>query len=106
MTITEMLDYIADCDINGYRLTEAGRQAAILILTRRSDWTEAHKFMLSRLENGVEVLPHKLWKLCGKTRLGDALELARKLTRKTRKNQKARARAKVRKARAAATAAA
>jgi hypothetical protein len=105
MTIAEMQDYIADYTIEGITLTEAGRNAAITILERRKDWTDAHNLMLWRLQTGVQPLPFKLGRLVNRTRLGDALELARDLTRKTRRNQKCKARRKAARARRGALAA-
>ena len=96
MTETEMRDYIAAVDLEGITLTHSGRVAARIILERRKEWTASHELMLSRILNGVEKLPHKLGRLVGKTRLGAAIELARKLTRGTRRNQKRRERAKAR----------
>ena len=106
MTIAEMQDYIADYTIDGITLTESGRNAAITILEGRKTWTDSNNLMLWRLQNGVQPLPFKLGRLVNRTRLGDALELARDLTRKTRKNQKCKARRKAAKARRAAMAAA
>lgn len=102
MTIAEMQDYIADYTIDGITLTESGRNAAITILEGRKTWTDSHNLMLWRLQNGVQPLPFKLGRLVNSTRLGGALELARDLTRKTRKNQKCKARRKAAKARRAA----
>ena len=48
------------------------------------------------------VFPHNFRRLVAKTRLGEALELARKITRETRRNQKCKARRKAAKARRAA----
>lgn len=79
ITEVEMLDYVKAVDAAGITLTESGRNAARAILERRADWTDSHKFMLFRIDNGDAVLPHKLRKLVNRTRLGDALELARKL---------------------------
>ena len=106
MTVTEMLDYVSDYTNEGITLTESGRNAAAIILERRSDWTESHRLMLDRITAGVSPLPLKLGRLVNRTRLGDALELARKVTRKSRKNQKCKARRKAAKARRAARAAA
>ena len=102
MTIAEMQDYIADYTIDGITLTEAGRNAAITILENRKTWTASHNLMLWRLQKGISPLPFKLGRLVNRTQLGDALELARDLTRKTRKNQKCKARRKAAKARRAA----
>lgn len=102
ITANEMLDYVSNVDAAGITLTENGRNAARAILAIRADWTDSHKFMLSRIDNGDAVLPHKLRKLVSRTRLGDALELARKLARPHIRNQKARARRKAARARAAA----
>ena len=105
MTVTEMQDYIADYTIDGITLTESGRNAAITILEGRKTWTDSHNLMLWRLQNGVQPLPFKLGRLVNRTRLGDALEFARDLTRKTRRNQKCKARRKAARARRAAMAA-
>lgn len=102
MTIAEMQDYIADYTIDGITLTESGRNAALTILEGRKTWTDSHELMLWRLQNGVQPLPFKLGRLVNRTRLGDALELARKVTRQSRKNQKCKARRKAAKARRAA----
>lgn len=104
MTVKEMLDYVADCRINGYRLTPSGVAAAEIILTRRADWTDAHRKMLEavRTAPATAVFPHNLRRLVAKTRLGDAIELARKITRETRRNQKCKDRRKAAKARRAA----
>ena len=102
ISVKEMLDYVQTVDAAGITLTECGRNAARAILERRADWTDSHKFMLGRIANGDVVLPHKLRKLVSRTRLGDALELARKLARPHIRNQKAKARRKAARARAAA----
>lgn len=102
MTIKEMLDYVAAVDAAGITLTPSGRGAACLILEKREGWTLAHKMMLDRIHGGEEVLPHKLRKLVARTRLGDALELARKLARGHIRNQKAKARRRAARARRAA----
>ena len=102
ITIEEMRDYVQSVDAVGITLTEVGRNAARAILERRADWTDAHKAMLGRIDNGDAVLPHKLRKLVSRTRLGDVLELARKFARPHIRNQKAKARRKAARARAAA----
>ena len=106
MTIAEAVDYIEVYDINGIVLTEVGRNAAIAILERRKDWTDKHTAHLYMLRNGINPMPLNLRRTVNKTRLGDAIELARKLTRKLRKNQKSRARRKAARARKAAEVAA
>lgn len=104
MTVVEMMDYVKSVDAAGITLTECGRNAARIILAQRADWTDSHRFMLDRIENGEEVLPHKLRRLVNRTRLGDALEMARKFARPHIRNQKARARRKAARARAKAAA--
>ena len=99
MTVTEMQDYIADYTIDGITLTESGRNAAITILEGRKTWTDSHNLMLWRLQNGVQPLPFKLGRLVNRTRLGDAIELARNLTREDRRKQKSKLRRKAAKAR-------
>lgn len=106
VTVTEAMDYIDRYDINGISLTGVGRNAAIAILEKRADWTDAHRYMLKRLQDGVNPLPFRLRKLVVRTRLGDALELARDVCRSLIRNQKARARRKAAKARKAAAMAA
>lgn len=102
MTVIEAMDYIKVYDINGIVLTEAGRNAAITILEKREGWTNKHSAHLYMLRNGINPMPLNLERTVNKTRLGDAIALARELTRKLRKNQKMRARRKVAKARKAA----
>ena len=102
MTIKEVLDYVKSVNSDGITLTECGRNAARTILEIRADWTDSHRMMLFRIADGDAVLPHKLRKLVSRTRLGDALEIARKLARPHIRNQKARARRRAAKARAAA----
>lgn len=102
MNIAEMQNFVADYTIDGISLTERGRHEAIAILEDRKDWTDSHKLMLWKLMNGVNPLPFKLGRFVNRTQLGDALELARSVTRKTRKNQKCKARRKAAKARRAA----
>ena len=102
MNIAEMQNLVADYTIDGISLTERGRNEAIAILENRKDWTASHNLMLWRLQKGISPLPFKLGRLVNRTQLGDALELARDLTRKTRKNQKCKARRKAAKARRAA----
>lgn len=106
MTIKEAMDYILEYDINGIVLTDAGRNAAIIILERREGWTNKHSAHLAMLRNGVSPMPQNLRRTVSRTRLGDAIELVRKLTRKLRKNQKSKARRKAAKARRAAAIAA
>ena len=100
ISVKEMLDYVQTVDAAGITLTECGRNAARTILENRKGWTDSHKFMLGRIANGDVVFPHKLRKLVSRTRLSDALELARKLARPHIRNQKAKARRKAAKARA------
>ena len=102
ITFYEAMDYVQSVDLGGITLTEAGRNAARAILEQRRDWTDAHALMLGRLKRGEVILPHELTRLVNRTRLGDALEFARKFNRKHIKNQKAKARRKAAKARAAA----
>ena len=102
MTIVEMCDYVKFVDADGITLTESGRNAAHMILTMRKEWSDSHRIMLNRIESGEVVLPHKLRRLVIRTRLGDALDLARNLARKHIKNQRARARRKAARARRAA----
>ena len=99
MTIIEAMDYVKAYEVDGITLTENGRNAAAIILERRAEWTDSHALMLIRINNGVEKLPHKLVKLVKRTRLGDALELARKLTRVDRRKEKGKLRRKAAKAR-------
>ena len=106
MTIAEAVDYIEVYDINGIVLTEVGRNAAIAILEKREGWTNKHAAHLYMLRNGINPMPLNLGRTVNKTRLGDAIELARKLIRKLRKNQKSRARRKAARARKAAAVAA
>lgn len=101
ITVVEMLDYVEAIDMAGITLTENGRNAARIIMEKRA-FDASHKLMLARIDEGQKVLPHKLRKLVWGTRLGDALELARKLARPHIRNQKARARRKAARARAAA----
>ena len=102
MKVVEMLDYVAGYDVDGITLTEVGRNAAANILERRADWTDAHAQMLGRIRNGVEKLPMRLRKLTARTRLGDAIELARTLSRDHVRAQKRKARRNAAKARNAA----
>lgn len=101
ISVVEMLDYVKSVDLEGITLTENGRGAARIILEKRA-FDAAHQLMLSRIEEGQQVLPHKLRRLVWGTRLGDALELARKIARPHIRNQKAKARRKAARARAAA----
>lgn len=102
MTVVEMMDYVDAYDMDGITLTDAGCGAARIILERRADWTDAHARMLQRICNGEHKVPLKLRKLVEHTRLGDAVLLARKLSRSHVRNQKQRARRAARKERAAA----
>ena len=104
ITIAEMIDYVKDCRMDGYRLTHAGLAAAEMILARRADWTSDHRKMLAAVRTAPAdaTFPHNLARLVARTRLGDALELAWKITRETRRNQKCKARRKAAKARRAA----
>lgn len=104
MTIIEAMDYVKAYEVDGITLTESGMGAARIILEHRAEWTDSHALMLSRIHNGVEKLPHKLVKLVKRTRLGDALELVRKLTRVDRRKEKCKLRRKAAKARRAAMA--
>ena len=99
MTIIEAMDYIKDYDIDGITLTESGRGAAEIILAKRADWTPTHALMLARLRNGVEKLPLKLARTVSRTRLGDALDLVRDITKEDRRKQKCKLRRKAAKAR-------
>ena len=99
MTITEAMDYIKAYEIDGITLTDSGRAAAMTILERRKTWSPTHELMLIRLQNGVEKLPFKLGRTVNRTRLGDALELVRDLTRNDRRKQKCKLRRKAAKAR-------
>ena len=99
MTIIEAMDYIKDYDIDGITLTESGRGAAEIILAKRAGWTPTHALMLERVRNGVEKLPFKLAKTVSRTRLGDALDLARDITKVDRRKQKCKLRRKAAKAR-------
>lgn len=104
ITIAEMMDYVADCRLDGYRLSPAGLGAAEMILARRADWTADHRKMLDAVRTAPAdaAFPHKLARLVSRTRLGDALELAWKITRETRRNRKGKLRRKAAKARRAA----
>ena len=106
MTVTEAMDYIEKYDINGIVLTEVGRNAAIAILEKREGWTNKHAAHLYMLRNGINPMPQNLRRTVNKTRLGEAIELARDLTRSLRRNQKERARRKAARARKAAAMAA
>lgn len=99
MTIIEAMDYIKDYDIDGITLTESGRGAAEIILAKRADWTPTHALMLERIRNGVEKLPLKLARTVSRTRLGDALDLVRDITKEDRRKQKCKLRRKAAKAR-------
>ena len=99
MTIIEAMDYIKDYDIDGITLTESGRGAAEIILAKRADWTPTHALMLERIRNGVEKLPLKLARTVSRTRLGDALDLVRDITKEDRRKQKSKLRRKAAKAR-------
>lgn len=99
MTIKEAMDYIKAYEIDGITLTDSGRNAAMIILEKRKGWTPTHELMLIRLQNGVEKLPFKLARTVSRTRLGDALDLVRDLTRADRRKQKSKLRRKAAKAR-------
>ena len=99
MTIIEAMDYVKAYEVDGIILTESGRNAAAIILERRATWTPTHALMLERIRNGVEKLPFKLARMVSRTRLGDALELVRKLTRVDRRKEKCKLRRKAAKAR-------
>lgn len=99
MTIIEAMDYVKAYEVDGITLTESGRNAAAIILERRATWTPPHALMLERIRNGVEKLPFKLARMVSRTRLGDALELVRKLTRVDRRKEKCKLRRKAAKAR-------
>lgn len=102
MTIKEMMDYVDDIKGDGVTLTANGIGAATTILERRRDWTTAHSNMLARIRNGEMKLPLKLAKLVNRTRLGDAIDLAKRLTRKERKADRRRIRINAASARTAA----
>lgn len=99
MTIIEAMDYIKAYDLDGITLTESGRGAAEIILAKRADWTPTHALMLERIRNGVEKLPLKLARTVSRTRLGDALDLVRDITKEDRRKQKSKLRRKAAKAR-------
>ena len=99
MTIIEAMDYIKEYDLDGMTLTESGRGAAEIILAKRADWTPTHALMLERIRNGVEKLPLKLARTVSRTRLGDALDLVRDITKEDRRKQKCKLRRKAAKAR-------
>ena len=99
MTIIEAMDYIKDYDIDGITLTESGRGAAEIILAKRAGWTPTHALMLERIRSGVEKLPLKLARTVSRTRLGDALDLVRDITKEDRRKQKSKLRRKAAKAR-------
>ena len=99
MTIIEAMDYIKEYDLDGITLTESGRGAAEIILAKRADWTPTHALMLERIRNGVEKLPLKLARTVSRTRLGDALDLVRDITKEDRRKQKSKLRRKAAKAR-------
>ena len=99
MNVSEMLEYVADCNVNGFRLTPKGRIAALEILQERQKWTDDHAVMFNRLKASAEedFLPFKFQRVATKTRLWKALDLAKKLTRKTRKTQRRKLRIKAHK---------
>ena len=99
MTIIEAMDYIKDYDIDGITLTESGRGAEEIILAKRAGWTPTHALMLERIRSGVEKLPLKLARTVSRTRLGDALDLVRDITKEDRRKQKSKLRRKAAKAR-------
>ena len=99
MTVTEAMDYIQAYDLDGITLTEVGRNAAIIILEKRKDWTNKHSAHLKMLREGRNPMPLNLGRTVNRTRLGDAIELVRKVMRPHIRNQKAKARRKAAKAR-------
>lgn len=101
ITIKEMLDYIEGVEGDGITLTASGCGAARIILERRDSWTPAHSAMLARVCNGERKLPLKLGRLVNRTRLGDAIDLAKRLTRKERKADRRRIRRNAARGRAA-----
>ena len=104
ITIAEMMDYVADCRMEGYRLTPAGIGAAEMILALRADWTDDHRKMLDavRTATAKDVLPHNLARLVANSRLGDTLELARRVSKERRKPRSGRGRSRESKAHRAA----
>jgi hypothetical protein len=99
MNVSEMLEYVADCNVNGFRLTPKGRIAALEILQERQKWTDDHVVMYKRLKASTEeaFIPFKFQRVATKTRLWQALDLAKKLTKKTRKTQRRKLRIKAHK---------
>ena len=102
MAVAEMLDYVQNIEGDGVTLTDNGLGAARIILERRGEWTAEHSLMLARIRNGARKLPMKIAKLVNETRLGDAIELAKRMTRKERKADRRRIRREAARARAAA----
>ena len=94
MTIIEAADYVRAYDLDGISLTESGRGAAESILAHREAWTSTHALMLERIRGGMDKLPHRLVKLVARTRLGDALALARDMTKGSLRKEKCKARRK------------
>lgn len=96
MTIKEAMDYVKALDDEGITLTESGLGAAEIILERRKGWSDAHAAMLTNvrriacylLKGKLAKLPYDLIRLVERTRLGDAIELARNLTREDRRREK------------------
>lgn len=99
MTVTEAMDYIQAYDNDGITLTEVGRNAAITILEKREGWTNKHSAHLKMLREGRNPMPLNLGRTVNRTRLGDAIELARDLTREDRRREKCKLRRKAAKAR-------
>lgn len=103
MTVTEAMDYVKAYDVDGITLTESGRGAAAIILEKRADWTPTHALMLERIRNGVEKFPFNLTRTVSRTRLGDALDLVRNITKDERRKQKTKLRRRAAKSRRRAT---
>ena len=99
ITVTEAMDYIQAYDNDGITLTEVGRNAAITILEKREGWTPKHSAHLKMLREGRNPMPLNLGRTVNRTRLGDAIELARDLTREDRRREKCKLRRKAAKAR-------
>lgn len=94
MTLLEAMDYVKAIDLDGITLTENGRGAAVIILERRKTWTSTHALMLQRIMDGMERLPFRLEKMVARTRLGDAIAIARDYTRDYLRKQKSKMRRK------------
>ena len=99
MTVAEAMDYVQAYELDGVKLTEVGRNAAITILENRQTWTNKHAAHLAMLKEGRNPMPLNLRRTVNGTRLGDALELARNLTREDRRREKCKLRRKAAKAR-------